>query len=150
MTPLRLTGGGVVLVNRGWVPSKRKAPKDRAAGQVEGEVTITGMVRPDDRTGWFTPDNDPAKNAWFFVDHQAMANHAGLDIVLPWHLVADETKNPGGFPIGGQRPPDLPNNHLQYAITWFSLAVAFAVIWFLYHWRREEDGPEDDEETSVK
>lgn len=142
MTPLRLASGGVVLVNRGWVPSERKEPGKRAEGQVAGEIAVTGLVRGDDRTGWFTPDNDPGKNTWFFVDRKAMAKFAKLDAVRGWHLVADASKNPGGFPIGGQRPPELPDNHLQYVITWFTLAAALAVIWFLYHWRREEDGPE--------
>ena len=140
-TPLRLADGSIVMVNRGWVPSGRKEASARAEGQVAGEVTITGIIRGDDRRGWFTPDNAPHDNTWFTVTSKEMAASSGLDNVRPWHVVADEAKNPGGFPIGGQRPPALPNNHLQYVITWFSLAATLAVIWFLYHWRKPEDHP---------
>ena len=48
------------------------------------------------------------------------------------YLEADAMPNPGGFPIGGQTRIDLPNDHLQYAITWYALAVALMVIYFLY------------------
>ncbi|HMA15804.1 MAG TPA: SURF1 family cytochrome oxidase biogenesis protein, partial [Kiloniellaceae bacterium] len=54
-------------------------------------------------------------------------------------LEADATPNPGGLPIGGQTRVNLPNDHLEYAITWYSFAVILVVIWFLYSYRREED-----------
>jgi surfeit locus 1 family protein len=57
-------------------------------------------------------------------------------------LEAGPAKNPGGYPIGGQTRIDLPNDHLQYAITWFSLAGALMVIYILYH-RRSADGGVD-------
>ena len=39
---------------------------------------------------------------------------------------------PGGWPEGGQTRLELPNNHLQYAITWFLLAGALVVIYLVY------------------
>jgi surfeit locus 1 family protein len=45
----------------------------------------------------------------------------------------DATPNPGGWPKGGQTIVTLPNDHLQYAITWFLLAAALVVIYFAYH-----------------
>ena len=43
--------------------------------------------------------------------------------------------------IGGQTRISLPNDHLQYALTWFSFAVTLVVIYLAYHYRRpEEDG----------
>ena len=83
---------------------------------------------------WLTPDNEPDKNFWFWIDIPAMARSAQVQdrIVADGYLEADATPNPGGFPIGGQTPIDLPNDHLQYAITWYALAVALIVIYFLY------------------
>ena len=61
----------------------------------------------------------------------AMAKAAGLPAVAPFYINADATPNPGGWPRGGAGLPALPNHHLQYAITWFALAVAAIVIYVL-------------------
>ena len=53
--------------------------------------------------------------------------------LVPVFLEAGPTPNPGGIPIGGQTKVTLPNDHLQYAITWYILAVALAVIYVVYH-----------------
>ena len=69
-----------------------------------------------------------------------MAGADRLDRVASFYIDADATPNPGGWPRGGATPPPLPNHHLQYAITWFSLAVALIVVYFLYHRRNAESG----------
>lgn len=143
VTPLRLAEGGVVLVNRGWVPLERKAPSDRAAGQIAGEVTLDGVVRvPRTEKSWLQPDNQPEDNIWFWVDLSAMATHAGVaDEAAPVYVEATAAEIPGGFPIGGQTRVNLPNDHLQYAITWYALAVILVVIYVIYHRRpRDERG----------
>jgi surfeit locus 1 family protein len=84
------------------------------------------------------PDNRPDLNYWFWVDIPAMSAAAGLDHVAPYYIDADATPNPGGWPKGGVTRLTLPNNHLQYAITWFSLAVALIVIYVLFHRRQAE------------
>ena len=125
------TDGQVLLVDRGWVPIAAKEATTRAAGQVQGTVTINGFVRLDleGRTA-VTPQNDPARNSWYFVDYAAMAKQAGVPL-RPLVVVADASPNPGGLPIGLARPPELTNRHLGYALTWFSLAAALAVIFGL-------------------
>lgn len=141
ITPLeRSDGAGWALVNRGWVPRERKEPANRLAGQIAGEVTITGIARRarDEGTA-FTPDDDLSANIWFRRDGARMAAHLG--IAAPELLVeANDRPNPGGFPIGGQTRLDIPNNHLQYAITWYALAVALVVIYLLWHRRRRGEG----------
>ena len=49
-------------------------------------------------------------------------------------LEADAAPNPGGVPVGGQTRLDIPNDHLQYAITWFLIAMALAGVYLAYHW----------------
>ena len=49
-------------------------------------------------------------------------------------LEADATPNPGGLPIGGQTHLDIPNDHLQYAITWFGIALALIWVYLAFHW----------------
>jgi surfeit locus 1 family protein len=138
VTPLRLETGGVLLVNRGWVPEAQKDPAKRAEGQVAGGVTVDGILRPPGRQHWLQPDNEPAKNAWFWLDLPAMAAAAGVapGDLMPVVLEAGPSPNPGGLPIGGQTKVNLPNDHLQYAITWYALAAALAAIYVLYHRKR--------------
>lgn len=141
VAPLRLADGSHLLVNRGWVPHDRKDPASRAEGQVAGPVRIEGIIREDGRPSIFAPENEPAHNIWFTVDIAAMARWAGLERVADFVVEAGPAENPGGLPIGGQTRVELRNEHLQYAIIWFALAGALAVIYVIYHMRR----PEEDE-----
>jgi surfeit locus 1 family protein len=137
LTPLREEGGRIVFVNRGFVPTELKDPATRPTGQLAGTVRVSGLLRvpPDKKPGWFIPDNRPDRNAWFWIDLRAMAAADGLANVAPFYIDADAEPNPGGWPKGGVTPLALPNDHLQYAITWFSLAAALVVIYLVYHSR---------------
>ena len=139
LTPFRLDGGGVVLVNRGWVPNRRLDPARRVAGQITGRVEVRGIVRADGRPSRWTPDNRPAQNVWYYVDVAAMLARAGLPESPPFVIDAGPEANPGGYPRGGQTRTVLANNHLQYAITWYALAAVLAVIYILYQRRRPDD-----------
>lgn len=134
LTPLREASGRIVFVNRGYIPAELKDPARRAAGEPEGPVKVTGLLRlpPSGRPNWFLPDNRPDLNYWFWVDLPAMAKADGLADVAPFYIDADATPNPGGWPKGGVTRLALPNDHLQYAITWFGLAIAMAVIYVVY------------------
>jgi len=137
VTPVRTNDGKIVLFDRGWVPSTRKEPAKRAEGQVAGKIELTGIVRRSQVQRQFAPDNVPDKNVWFHVDVPLMRKMAGgaPDPVLDtFFLEADAKPNPGGVPIGGQTRLDIPNDHLQYALTWFGIALAMAGVYLAYHW----------------
>lgn len=137
VTPLRTDDGIVVLFDRGWIPSDKREPDKRAEGQRPGKVELTGIVRRSQIARQFAPDNDPAKNFWFHVDVPVMRKMAGgkPDPVLDsFFLDADATPNPGGIPVGGQTRLDIPNDHLQYAITWLLIALSAAGVYLAYHW----------------
>jgi surfeit locus 1 family protein len=139
LTPLRETDGSTVFINRGFVPTELKDPARRAAGQPGGPVRVAGLLRvpPDAKPGWFVPGNRPDLNYWFWIDLPAISAAAGLadagghSAAAPFYLDADATPNPGGWPRGGGTPLALPNDHLQYALTWFALAAAALVIFLL-------------------
>jgi surfeit locus 1 family protein len=145
ITPLVLEDGAVLLVDRGFVPEAKRAPASRPEGELSGEVTVTGLLRlaPEGKPHWFLPDNSAAKNYWFYVDIPAMAAATQQERVLHYYMDADATPIPGGLPVGGQTRLDLPNNHLQYAITWYALAAGLAVIAVLRlrQGRTEGDAP---------
>lgn len=135
-TPLDLGGGQYILVNRGFVPFDRKDPATREAGQVAGRVDIGGVSRmPEtEKPSFLVPNNDIAKNVFYWRDIPTMARTAGLpaDKVYPFFVDADDKPNPGGLPIGGVTLIDFPNRHLEYAVTWYGLA--FALVLVLGHW----------------
>lgn len=140
VTPLVLSDGHTtVLVDRGWVPADHRDPATRTMGQLAGMVSVTGIARQPARPGAFTPDNRPDQNLWYWADLPAMGAHAGAPQVAPVLIEAGPASNPGGLPIGGQTRVSLSNDHLQYAITWYALAVALAVI-YLVSQRRNAGG----------
>lgn len=141
VTPFRLADGTFLLVDRGFVPTDRKLPATRAAGEIAGPTAVTGLLRLPEPPGWFTPANQPAKNSWYFIDIPTMAKAAGVGTALPFYIDAGRTPNPGGWPVGGQTITTLPNHHLQYAITWYSLAAALVVVYLRFAYRRRHNQP---------
>jgi len=136
ITPLVEDDGTTILVNRGFVPDALKDPGSRGAGQVPGEVSLSGVVRVSENPGFFTPKSDPAARLWFVKNVPEMAAFLGVPVKAPIFVEADATPNPGGWPLGGQTNVDVPNDHLQYAITWFGLALALTGVYLVYHHSR--------------
>jgi surfeit locus 1 family protein len=137
MTPLATDRGFIVLINRGFVPSERQKLADRAAGQVEGETTVVGLLRLTEPDGGFLRANDPAGDRWFSRDVGGIAKAREISgSVAPYFIDADATPNPGGWPRGGLTVVRFANSHLIYALTWFGLALMSAAGFVLF--AREE------------
>jgi len=135
ITPLVADDGATVMVDRGFVPDALKEQATRPQSQVEGETSVTGLVRVPESKGAFTPDSDPDRDRWYYRDLDGMAQSMFGDKpqnLAPFFLEAEEGGPPGSWPRGGQTRLDLPNNHLQYAITWFLLAFCLLVIYAVY------------------
>lgn len=118
------TAEGVWLVNRGWVPN---GEQDKALPPLE-PMTITGITRSPPPPGPYTPANDPIGNMWYSYDLRAMLSTAQQEAThANWVIEMDA----GGVPpppYAGVTQLDIPNNHLQYALTWFSLAGILLVM----------------------
>jgi surfeit locus 1 family protein len=137
ITPLETVKGTMVLVDRGFVPEALRDPATRKQGEVQDVVTVTGLVRNSEAPNLFVPDNEPDKNQWFSRDLPTMAQSmfpGGTVQVAPFFLEAEASDVPGGWPQGGQTRVTFPNNHLQYAITWFGLAVCLLAVYGIYVW----------------
>ncbi len=129
-TPARLADGSVVVVNRGFIPlADAKTLPHRAN---PGTIAITGVMRWPEAPHWFTPKANPAQNMWFVRDPIAIAAAKGWGPVSPFYVEQETPVPPGGWPQPGKLVVHLANNHLQYAITWYGLAVVLVIVFITW------------------
>ena len=142
MTPLRMTSGSIVIVNRGFV-----LPSEHAVGQAVDHrtvfcgdgantnrqpITVTGLLRISEPGGGFLRKNEPAAERWYSRDVQAIAREKKLGPVAPYFIDAEADANQSqrqpstDCPIGGLTVIAFQNNHLVYAVTWYALALMVA------------------------
>lgn len=121
IAPFTTEDGRRILIDRGFL---------RAAGKSEPRpplaMTVEGNLHWPDELDGFTPDPDPLERLWFARDVPSLAAYLETEPVL---LVARATsaEQPGIVPL----PVDMAgisNNHLQYAVTWFGLALVWAAM----------------------
>lgn len=118
IAPFETEGGRRILVDRGFVPEEEKdAARDQRA------ATVTGALIWPDETDFFVPEPDREKNFWFARDVPEMAEALDTEPVM----IAAES-NPGERPVAAPVTVNLPNDHLQYAITWFAMAAIWAAM----------------------
>ena len=134
--PAQLAGGSIVLVNRGFVPIERKDPASRPGSATQGSVEIVGVMRWPEARGLFTPADDVAGNVWYVRDPKAMAAAKTWATAAPFYIDQEAPVPTGGLPLPGKLSIALPDNHLQYAITWFGLALALAGVYTTWLVRR--------------
>jgi surfeit locus 1 family protein len=127
LSPARV-GGRVIVVNRGFVPVQQK---DKIAAPPAGQVEITGALRWPEEPGMFTPADDPQHNLWYRRDPVAIAQAKGWGALAPFYIEQDAPQI-SGAPKVGRLVVNLPDNHLQYAITWFGLAGALAAVYLIW------------------
>jgi len=132
ITPLETSGGRLVLIDRGFVPDAYKDPRKRPDSLVPGTVTITGILRRPQEQGAFTPDNQPARNQWYWPDMPALFASLGDNAAhVKEPFLVQALPGPGQPALPRPLPPSpaaIPNNHLGYAFTWFALALVLAVM----------------------
>ena len=156
ITPFIVPGQFVTLTDTGFVPDDKKQRASRGSSADKSpERTITGYVRTNpEAAGTFTPANDVAANRWYSIDIMALADTMPEDIgyvapdrfavILPVLLqLAPEAADPDAtLPIVDPVDVKMRNNHLQYAVTWYGLAVVLVVISVLFHRSRNQRKPE--------
>ena len=139
VVPLRLDDGRTLLVDRGWVPSAMLPPATPPELEQQGEVEVAGVARyrGDYQRPFFQPADDPSRRRWFGWDLPTMAQAVGQPL-LPIVLVAQG--RPGDPPLPQPEPVsvDFPNDHLQYALTWYGLAAALAVVYLVSSFRKPD------------
>jgi len=142
--PAQLADGNTVVVNTGFVQNtmQDRAQQDRAVRRlITGDpVQFTGYIRFPESAGALTPSESVAKRVWFTRDHLAMSRVLGWvegrKIVAPFYVDLESPAPESGTPKPGPLSVRLKDDHLQYAVTWFTLAFA-VVIAFGVWWRTQ-------------
>lgn len=127
------TDGRTILADLGFIP---EAEKDAVRADVA--ATLTGNLLWPDETDGFTPEPNLERNIWFARDVPAMAAALGTQPVMIAVRASDPALDPVPLPV----TLDIPNDHLQYAITWFSLAIVWIGMTLYLLWRIKRAGPE--------
>jgi surfeit locus 1 family protein len=134
ITPFKLTGGGWILVNRGWVPvgrdrgSRPPIAVPSETRQLHGRTD--NLPRPGIQLGERTALAPPYPIAANFPTHAEIAQLLGES---SWSAAADVVLLDAGEPDGYLRewtaPGFPPMRHVAYAVQWFALALTLAVIY---------------------
>ena len=139
--PVQLADGNTIVVNAGFVQNtmQDRNQQDRAVRRlITGDpAELTGYIRFAENAGALTPAESVAKRLWFTRDHLAMARTLGWGesgkAVAPFYIDLETPVPENGIPKPGALSVHLKDDHLQYAITWFTLAfavvIAFGVWW---------------------
>lgn len=137
LTPLQQNDGSIIIINRGFLPQELK--RDPAVfeqwqmhDQHAGRVVVTGLLRAPQEQGWFMPDDVPTSGEWFTKNPLKIGAAQNLTRVAPFIIDAFASKGEGQWPLGGLTVVSFPNKHLDYAFTWFGLAVVLVVIFILF------------------
>ncbi|QPF84457.1 SURF1 family protein [Bradyrhizobium genosp. L] len=136
--PAKLASGETVVINTGFVQNtmQDRASEDRVTGRlVTGTpVELSGYIRFPEQPGRLTPKEDTVKRLWFVRDHRAMAQALGWGEVAPFYIDLAAPVPESGTPKPGPLTVHLRDDHMQYAITWFSLAACVVIAFGLW-WR---------------
>lgn len=132
-TPFETAAGARLYVNRGFVPDARKDRQTRPEGLVTGEVGIVGQIRSAEQRGTFTGASNPEANVWFLRNpRELLGATTPADLArwqgpgpsgLDFYIDQISPTPPGGLPAPRASRIELPNRHLEYALTWWGLAV---------------------------
>ena len=126
MTPLRQGDGTIIIVNRGFVPPGLRDPASRLAGQTTGPVSVIGLLRLSEAGQWILRQNDPAAGRWYRRDPEQVGSAGGLQRVAPFFVDAEAPAGAPEWPAAGMTRIRFADNHLVYALTWFTLALLAA------------------------
>lgn len=152
LTPLLLSSGEAVLVDRGWVPLPTDDGVLAESAPPAGPVRAEGVLLPSEQRGFLgISDPPPGKvTALPRIDVERLAGQVSYPMYpLYLRLRDQDPANPGPLPEPVPIPPADEGPHLEYALQWFAFA-ATALVVYLGLMRREAsrrrraDDQEDD------
>ena len=131
ITPFTTVGADNILINRGWIKASQK--NENNINLIMSEK-IQGLLRKNIKKNIFKPDNDIEKNIWFSINLIDVKKFTGK--TFDEYIIYLEDGNIN-TPKPKQITIDLPNNHLKYALTWYSISISIFA-YFLYFRKKNE------------
>jgi surfeit locus 1 family protein len=131
ITPFTTTELENILINRGWI---RDVQKNKNKINKITNKEIRGLLRKNPKKNIFKPDNEINKNIWFSINLEDIKKFTGKTFNEYILYLEDENIN---TPKPKQITIDLPNNHLKYALTWYSISISIFA-YFLYFRKKNE------------
>lgn len=128
VTPFKTDTDEAILVNRGWIPMDKRHETFHDVT----DTTIDGLLIKEEKQGLFIPDNNPSKNVWFWMDINEAEHITNMDFP-PYIARMIGVYEPNIYPIKADASLKFRNDHLQYAIIWYSFAIALLIIYYVYH-----------------
>ena len=130
ITPIKISSNEILLVNRGWI--KKELKRNKNINRIESKY-FEGIIKKITEPNPFKPENDIEKNVWFSLKLDDLQNFTGYKL-RNFVLVLQNNQN--NLVENKSVSPDLPNNHLKYAITWYSVALSI-LLYFLYFRKKQ-------------
>ena len=137
VTPFKPENGEIILVNRGWVSENYKEAKSRTFSLINEETSVVGLIRYPQKKGYFVPENEPNNGFWFTIKPDEIKKHLKIDketFITKFYIDALRQGKKINLPIGIKEKINIRNQHLSYAITWYSLAIVLMIIYLSYHY----------------
>ena len=134
VAPFQTVAGKLVLVNRGWVSEAYREPESRQFSVTDEQVSLRAVLRLPQQKGYFVPENDPANGFWFTLKPDEMASFLKLDeAVTTYYADVVRTSEVLTLPIAAETRIEVRNTHLNYALTWFGVALSLIGVYIAYH-----------------
>ena len=130
ITPFQTIDNENILINRGWI---NKEMKNNPEINLEKKNKIQGLLRKIVKKNIFKPENDIKKNFWFYINLNEIKEITGKNFSNYVIFLEDEIIN---LPIPKKITIAVPNNHLKYAITWYSISIS--ILFYFLYFRRQQ------------
>ena len=140
LTPLITKSKKVILINRGWISEKYKLSNSRKFTIIKNDILVDGIIRKPQNKGYFVPENDPIGNFWFTIKPREIQKALKLDnhdFEKNFYISSIRSSKKLSLPIGVSGTPNFRNQHLSYAITWYSLALVLVIIYLTFHYKEK-------------
>ena len=130
ITPIKMNSNEIVLVNRGWI--KKDLRNNKSINNINSKF-FEGILKKITKPNPFKPENDIKNNIWYSLKLEDLESFTGYKLNNFVLYLQDNQNNLVKNKIVS---PDLPNNHLKYAITWYSVALSI-LLYFLYFRKKQ-------------
>ncbi len=134
VTPFRTDQDKIIFVNRGWVSEAYREPEARLFSIKDEQVSLRAVLRLPQQKGYFVPENEPENGFWFTLKPAEMAEFQELDeAVRTYYADQIRTSEVLTLPITAEIDINVRNTHLNYALTWFGVALSLIGVYIAYH-----------------